>query len=364
MKSHNLKNKVSIQECDHFYNEFLKLHNIHRKYLSLSYQSSPVTRNIELHHKNIEMVNNKLVKDYVNNADLYKIIFGKNNLRNLHFYFCVKKNEAVNVSLLNRLIFIALYFYERSKKRINIYWIPINIKRVYKYKSIYDIKESQERFSAFSTSGVNLGNTSVVTRIEEVEKLLIHELIHNIKLDMRDKIPSQIYNKYTVDKSVFFNCSLDNSPILLIEIFTEWSCTMYYIMFYIFFLIQSLDFQIEIPISKDKFNALFDILYQTQKKYSYKTILKILHLNQYNSIKSFNKTKIFYGDYPFYEYYYLKFMAMYHLDYTENIHIYNDILKLLQLNLPVSRNAEKYFGKIKKKLMKKKMINFKFISFS
>jgi hypothetical protein len=333
--------------------------------------------NLDLHHKNLEMVNNKLIKDYIHSADLYKIKFDKNHkyytaLSHIDFYYCVKKNEAVNVSLLNRLLFIALYFYERSKKNINIYWIPIDIKRVYKYNSIYDINKSQESFSAFSTSGVNMGNTSVVTRIEEVEKLLIHELIHNIKLDMRDKISDEIYKIYTRSKnkinkdSLLFGYKSDSSPILLIEIFTEWSCTLYYIMFYIFFFTQSLDLdlEIQIPISKQKFNKIFDTLYKIQKKYSYNTILKILHLNQYNSIASFNKTKIFYGDYPFYEYYYLKFMAMYYLDYTENILIYNNILKLLELNFPVSPSAEKYFLKIKTKFMKKKIKNFKFILFS
>ena len=114
--------------------------------------------------------------------------------------------------------------------RRDIVWIPINKKRNFKYDKISktNIKKTQDNFEAFVASGVTFGlnpRITIVTRYEEVEKLLIHELIHNYNLDgsgFHDNNHSLI-KKYSKIKNSHTMSNIKNYdyPYSLYESYTE-----------------------------------------------------------------------------------------------------------------------------------------------
>lgn len=131
---------------------------------------------------------------YVDSSQLFEI---KNPRINFRFVICVE-NEFFfknNFDLICRLLTITHYFINTCKsKKINnslIIWIPIQTKRDFKYKTISDshLEKCNNDFKAFTTSGLTIDygeyKVCIVTRMEEIQKLLIHELIHNVDIDMR-----------------------------------------------------------------------------------------------------------------------------------------------------------------------------------
>ena len=74
-----------------------------------------------------------------------------------------------------------------------IIWIPINKGRDFNENSInsYTLSNSRDKFEAFTASGLTFSGSinnnneryTIITRYEEIEKLLIHELAHNYGID-------------------------------------------------------------------------------------------------------------------------------------------------------------------------------------
>ena len=89
-------------------------------------------------------------------------------------------------------IFITLTKYVNNINNQTRYviWIPIDSNRDYEFNTIdkEKLKHCEHEYKAFTVSGVTHSihpnpRITVITRYEEIEKLLIHELIHNLHLD-------------------------------------------------------------------------------------------------------------------------------------------------------------------------------------
>jgi hypothetical protein len=387
----------------------------------------------------LELVKHNVVSNFLSKCKLYELIIRSNDsryissaapcaLEKFSFYFFHKNfsSSSREASILQRLLLISLYFMKRKKggsTRNNdmvIYWIPTRIKRDFNFKypiekKILNIETSKTNFGAFSTSGLNftlkkdtndsqyissnapcaldsqyissnargvldsLNNksnnkdVSIITRLEEVEKLLIHELIHNIKLDKRDIINREMYSRFNqMKKKNYFG-----SEIMLVEVFTEWACTLYFLVFFIFFENNfwrnrnlNLNF-LGAPHKKDnlgfaEFRQRFKRLHEQEVKYSIDTVFFLLDLNGYRDVKTFNKEKYFYGRYPFYEYYYMKTMAMLHCRYSEDLKVYKDIINLCETDFPVGKVSETLAGKFENyykflRTQSHKKINYRFL---
>jgi hypothetical protein len=362
-----------MNKCNIFYKEYIKLYKLLKKYQNMSYRLVRHNKNMSTHLANVQHIDHPIVAAYVRNSLLYTAEFSHAFLGSCRPYFYVYLSATATISdiddILARLIFILLYFFERAKKMITVYWVPVSIARVFRYRDIEQIALSQQHFEAFTTSGVNFGDISVITRIEEAEKLLIHELIHNIRADMSSQIHTDWYKEYEQTKKNVGGIggkmclkkprNYSPSPVLLIEIFTEWSCTLYYIVFFIF-----LDVRSVAPLLEREFDQMFEQLCNAQKKYSVDTVMRIMHLNGYRSVRDFNKWKFFFGEYPFFEYYYMKCMAMLYLQYSEDVGIYRKIISLCKRDFVPNPFAERYYTRLRSKFKKYKDINFKFINFT
>ena len=144
-------------------------------------------------------------------------------------------------------IFLCLQnFYKPSKdeyKNRIVIWFPIDSKRDFYFDKINEdtLLYSKKKFGAFVASGLttinnnffypirNLSRITIITRYEEIEKLLIHELIHNFNMDGNEYLTDlnsiitkynsiKPNNNYTYDFSIF-------------ESYVELSSTYFYLIF-------------------------------------------------------------------------------------------------------------------------------------
>lgn len=404
----------------HFYKVYRDIHKIFYKILKYNYDIRVIEHNIEEKKRHIAMINfsqltrHDIVSSFMTKSKLYELIVKYKNrdtenqtekLENYAFYFFHKNFSASSkeARVLLRLLLISFYFLERKKEsstknnEMVIYWIPLRIKRDFNFdypreKKILNIEASKRNFRAFCTSGLNFTrrntksndknkDVSIVTRVEEIEKLLIHELIHNIKLDKRDILSGEMYSHFNkIKKNNYYG-----SKIMLIEIFTEWASTLYFVVFFIFFKknsAQHKDLWLETRAEKEfglaEFTRLFQNVYKDEVKFSLDTVFHLIGLNGYKDIQTFNKEKYFYGQYPFFEYYFMKTMAMMHCAYREDLRVYEDILNLCESDFPlgpktkwdpavktatdqasVTEKIEKYYAALKSESHKKK--NYRFL---
>ena len=181
-------------------------------------------------------------------------------------------------------IFISLSKFSNQSDTQHRYtiWIPIDSDRDFNYNEINsnNLKECVKHYKAFTVSGMtltlgcfncnnNLTNSSnqdpritIITRYEEIEKLLIHELIHNLYLDgsnYHGKF-NEIINKYNNIK----NKNNYNYEFSIYESYTELLSTFFYLLFK----------NINEPIEKIKKILFGQILIEII--YSYNIIVNIL----------------------------------------------------------------------------------------
>jgi hypothetical protein len=299
---------------------------------------------------------NKKLRDYVSKSNLYEILAKDLNFR---FIICVENENFIkkNNKMICELLTITNFFNKyknKFKSNILIIWAPISSNRDFHFNKINKntIFKSSLNFEAFTTSGITFDfdeyQVSIISRIEEIQKLLIHELIHNVKLDMRNHNEfinlNENYKKIKNKNNYHYYYSL-------IEIFTEWSCVLYNILFKMKFFFMNLQ--------KKNFIKIYKKIYQRELIHSLKNLFSIIKLNGYPSIKEFNNNRQkFFGEYSFYEYYYLKaFCMMLPINfYREQIGIYNMILILCSLPFPESLEKQFKNTKINR--------NFKFVLLS
>ena len=218
--------------------------------------------------------------------------------KNIIFYYVNKNNNfEKDKQIINRLFkeTITLHIYSGvgCDHDVVVVWIPIDRCRNYNYSDITKINKSTSNFEAFTASGLTYNKKpriTVITRYEEIDKLLFHELIHNYYLD-GSKYHREIKNVIlTYEKSK--NDDNYNYEYSLYESYTELYASYLNIIF-------------KILISSDDKSKIYPYIL-IELIYSYNVISNLILLNQYKSYEDFKKSKSFKGDICFYEYYYLK----------------------------------------------------------
>lgn len=282
------------------------------------------------------LADNPRIKEIITN---HKYIHSM-HYSNIYFYWISEYGEK---KLNDRNYLICLDMFKISLS-LNLYkfgnddtiqryiiWIPINKKRDFSYNKIskLNLTKSQEDFTAFVASGVTFGSDpkiTIITRYEEIEKLLIHELIHNFNLDgsgfhnqlntvlfRYDKIKNK--GNYHYDYSIY-------------ESYTELLSTYFYLLF------KNIKLEYDEDTLKEKLigQILLELIY------SYNIIANLINLNNYLNYDDFKKKKIFIGDICKYEYYYIKalmynnFILKFGVNLEDYEYIYNDLIKMIEKN--------------------------------
>lgn len=273
------------------------LENIYNKikpiYNSINTKSIKINHITDKHQFIISQITNSMFNKYEHFKKYTNKIIHITELiyENISFYLTDNINLISAIEMLK--ISITFAKYNNITKNIIIIWCPIDSKRDFNFNKINEdtLNKSINNFNAFSASGLTTHkNITIVTRYEEAEKLLLHELIHNYKIDgsnYHDNL-KHIITKYEKIK----NNKHYKYDYCLYESYTE-LMSSYFSM--IFRNINSVDISKRIKIE-----IIVEILY------SYNTICNIIKLNGYSNLNEFIKNGYFKGDICFYEYYYLK----------------------------------------------------------
>jgi hypothetical protein len=238
---------------------------------------------------------------------------------NIEFYW-LSESEFTNVEspdyilaleMMKITICLGLYRFSNNLDRTKrlIIWIPINKERNFFHNQITqsNLKKTEDNFEAFVASGVTFGNNpriTIVTRYEEVEKLLIHELIHNYHLDgsnYHEQLDT-IINEYRIvknsdDKNNYSDKKINyDYEYSIYESYTELLSTYFYLLF------KNLSNNISFTEIKTKLlgQIIIELLY------SYNLISNLAILNSYESYGDFKNTMVFKGNICGYEYYFIK----------------------------------------------------------
>lgn len=286
------------------------------------------------------------------NENISKIIDESNYIyclkySNIYFYW-ISESSIINSNDLNyqlamnmMKITISLNKYKyNDNDNINriIIWIPINKNRNFFPNTItsLNLKKTESEFEAFIASGVTFGDNpkiTIITRYEEVEKLLIHELIHNYNMD-----GSKYYNQMTEIISEYKDIKLANRngetynydyEFSIYESYTELLSTYFYLLF------ENIKMNEKTRIN---FNIKEKLLGQIliELLYSYNLVGNLIRLNNYLNYEEFSKKIVFDGNICGYEYYYIKglmynnFIITFGSNLEEFKKIYIEIIDMLK----------------------------------
>jgi len=284
--------------------------------------------------KNI--VNVHVLKEYEsynnfikNNSQIMNILY--ENI-SLYYYGNNYEKDLDNIiKLLKITICINKLYLKNDKISRIIVWVPIPKKRDFKYNKINkeNLDKSYKNFGAFTASGLTYGDNprvTIITRYEEIEKLLIHELIHNFYMDGSLYHPylKNIINNYENIKNKNNIIQNYNYKYSIYESYTELTST------YLNLLFNNINEQIENLENKLLSNIIIEIVY------SYNTIVNLIKLNGYNSWEEFIKLEVFLGKICTYEYYYVKGLMYNNFKFRicnncDNFKtLYNDVINIIQ----------------------------------
>ena len=293
---------------------------------------------IELLKKNF-LSSNSNIMNIINKSNYIHLL----NYSNIYFFWLSNLGEKnstesdylVSLNMFKITLCLNQYKFNNTDEVSRyVIWIPINKKRNFNYDKISktNLKKTEENFEAFVASGVTYGiepRITIVTRYEEVEKLLIHELIHNYNMDGSGfhenlgDILNQYKNIKNNKKEKNFNYHYEYS---IYESYTELLSTYFYLLFASIQTNKKLNINILIS------NIIIELVY------SYNIIANLINLNGYLSYDEFKSKKIFMGNICKYEYYYIKALMYNNFDLKFgnelddfNI-IYGDIIKMIKKN--------------------------------
>lgn len=254
----------------------------------------------------ISLVSSDILTQKVSESKI-KIFLEFENI--IFFYVC--KDESLlekDLDLIYRMMRITMilnkFIYPSDSTVRHIVWIPIDTCRDFKYNTINksNLTKSNDEYKAFTVSGVTSGinpRLTLITRYEEVTKLLLHELIHNYNLDganYHNELKSVIreFTKLKSSNSKNKNISNYNYEFSIYESYTELLGTYLYLLF------ENLN-----VAESDLENKLIGQI-GCEILYSYNTITNLAHLNKYKSYQEFIKSKTFFGNICIFEYYFVK----------------------------------------------------------
>lgn len=280
---------------------------------------------------------NKQVKKFITKTKFIHSL----SLNNIHFYWLsvIKDKNLPNQDYLMGLnMFKITYCLNKFKFGLNsdnikriVIWIPIDKKRNFYYNKITDINlnESKDNFEAFVASGVTFGfnpKITIITRYEEVEKLLIHELIHNYNMD-GSGFHTQLKQIMFYYKSIKPKSNYDYEYSIY-ESYTELLSTYFYLLF------DNIIKQLDLNLIKKKLvsQIILEIIY------SYNTVCNLIKLMGINDYDYFVGKKVFDGEICIYEYYYIKALMynnyLFELgsDINDFKKIYQNIIDMIKKN--------------------------------
>jgi len=356
----NLINLQIINSNSHFlYNIFLKLHNLFNSKSNLNDFTIKSSSDIEiLSFLKQSYHSNNLLLQFINNNKLYLL---QNINHNIQIFFLNKNNKIIKYLTYIYLITLLLKKLHNISHNILIIWIPIHINRDFNFDIINksNLNISNNNFTAFVASGFTTSFThnnipkklSVITRFEEIHKLLIHELIHNFCLDGSCHHSEQSNNISTYNS--IKNPKNYNYEFSIYESYTELLSSYYQIIFFIlFFKSNNSNFN-----NKKFITNLISKFIIKELLYSYNLISNLIKLNNYSSISQFIQNPVFIGDICFYEYYFIKALLYnnFTLSNSDFISIYTEII-----NIPKSDPLLPFIFNHKFK----KITNFKYCSLS
>lgn len=258
------------------------------------------------------------------------------NDSNLDFYYFnlgkYENDKTLINTLFNQSVCLSKFSNLYNKHNIIIIWIPIEINRDFNFASINpeNLEKSIQNFNAFTASGVTFGGTpryTIISRYEEISKLLLHELIHNYNLDGSGfhEHNHDLIKTYKNIKNPKTELSISNYDYSysIYESYTELLSS------YLSMIFRNINLEVKKDLLKRyQIEILMELLY------SYNTISNLIKLNEYENFDDFEKNKKFKGDICVYEYYYLKgllynnyelFICSNENDFLEN---YNKIINI------------------------------------
>ena len=224
--------------------------------------------------------------------------------KNINFYYINKddkyrKDKEIIIRLFKETIILSELF--NNNQKIVIIWVPIKKERKYDFSSINNLEKSIENYEAFTASGVTFGENpryTIISRYEEIDKLLLHELIHNLYIDgskYHDHICEEVKKDYEKIKSK----GNYDYEFAIYESYTELFSSYLNLIFRNLW--NNFDYKNKKELEDKIFNQII-----IELLYSYNLICNLININGYKSFDDFIKKTIFKGDICFYEYYFLK----------------------------------------------------------
>jgi hypothetical protein len=277
------------------YNYFIDLKKIYND-LPLFFehqQLKELDTNEKQFFENSFLYNNPEIKKFLKNTNsVIKLKF-----ENISFFYLSDNDDTYksDIKLINKLMktTITLSKIKKNKKNISIIWVPIDKNRDFEHEILDDhsLNKCQHNFQAFTASGVTSSNISIITRYEEIKKLLIHELIHNLNMDSSDEHDTNdvdIINKY-------YDIKNNNNYKYKYDIYESYTETLSSYLNILFHYIHK-----DIKPEHIKACILIEFIY------SCNVLSNIIKINGYSTYDDFYNGGYFKGSICVYEYYYLK----------------------------------------------------------
>ena len=260
---------------------------------------------------------------------IYKITY-----ENITFYAF---GNVDNSFKLLKISYSFCHAMQKTDKNYEIIWIPINTKRTYEYDNLDEnnMNQSKQEFKGFTASGLTFSNKSIITRFDGVEKLLIHELIHNFNLD-GSKFHNHNHDEIQIYKSIKPK-KTHSYTYDIYESYTELLSSYYNILYKL--------------IIEGKNNIYESIIGNILIEYMYSLnlISIFVKLNGFDSIKLFFKDIKFKADICIFEYVYVKTIMYNRFKLSDN-HSFKDFKKNLREIMKIIKNEKNLLLYEKKEL--------------
>lgn len=299
------------------FDEYLKIKQIYLN-LSSTIHKNYTFRNIIITDSDYNQIINIIKNNFL--ADNSKILNHIKNTQSIYYFqwnnikfYCLNPinkitsnyhsetnnyKKCFDMFLMSICLNIYKFNYTDSTNRI-IYWIPIDKSRNFNFSIInkHTLKIAENNFEAFVASGVTWGSNpkyTIITRFEEIEKLLLHELIHNYNIDgsaFHHHNHNIIKNYAQIKKSGNYDYTYS-----IYESYTELLSSYFNMIFT----------NIKLNMKEKKIKKKFFCQIIIELLYSYNLIANLIKLNGYENYNHFIREKIFKGNICFYEYYYVK----------------------------------------------------------
>ena len=187
--------KIIRKNIKFLMNEYRDIKKFYLQFSNLKLQVIDIPKDSDLYKKTLSIIKNSYLNSFSYiNAKVKDIISIKLiKYSNLSFYYIQLDNLSLenDITIFKNLFLQALTLinhYNKSTQDIIVMWIPVRKDRDFNYTLINkeNINASVNNFNAFTASGVTFGHNpriSILTRYEEINKLMYHELIHNFGID-------------------------------------------------------------------------------------------------------------------------------------------------------------------------------------